>query len=79
MIFVYALVSELNGDIYVGMSADVAKRLKEHNAGKSRYTKAYRPWKVLFTEVHPDRVAARKRERYLKSGVGKEFLKSLVP
>ena len=79
MITVYAIISEVNDDIYVGISKDADKRLKEHNAGKSRYTKGLKPWRNLYKELQPDWKAAREREKYLKSGVGKEFLKSLVP
>lgn len=79
MITVYAIISEVNGDIYVGISKDADKRLKEHNASKSRYTKGLKPWRNLYKELQPDWNAAREREKYLKSGVGKEFLKSLAP
>jgi len=79
MITVYAIVSEINGDIYVGMSKDVDKRLNQHNAGKSKYTKGLKPWKLIYREIQPDWELARKREKYFKSGIGKEFLKSMVP
>jgi putative endonuclease len=79
MITVYAIISEMNGDIYVGIAEDADRRLKEHNAGKSKYSKGLKPWKSLYRELQPDWEAARKREKHLKSGVGKEFLKSLVP
>jgi putative endonuclease len=79
MITVYAIISEVNGDIYVGIAKDADQRLKEHNAGKNRYTKGLRPWKPLYREMQPNWEEARRREKYLKSGVGKEFLKSLVP
>jgi predicted GIY-YIG superfamily endonuclease len=79
MITVYAIKSEMNGEIYVGMAKDADLRLKEHNRGKNRYTKGLRPWKTLYRELQPDWEAACKREKYLKSGIGKEFLKSLVP
>jgi len=79
MITVYAIKSESNGDIYVGIAKDAELRLKEHNSGKNRYTKGLRPWIILYREELPDWESARKREKYLKSGVGKEFLKSLVP
>ena len=69
----------MSGAIYVGIAQDADLRLKEHNAGKNRYTKGLKPWKTLYRESQPDWLAARKREKYLKSGVGKEFLKSLVP
>jgi predicted GIY-YIG superfamily endonuclease len=79
MIIVYAIQSEVNGDIYVGIAKDADKRLEEHNKGKNRYTKGLKPWKNLYRELQPDWGAARQREKYLKSGIGKEFLKSLVP
>ena len=78
MITVYAIISEVNSDIYVGIAMDADKRFKEHNAGKSRYTKGLRPWKSFYKDFQPDWTAARKREKYLKSEVGKEFLKSLI-
>ena len=79
MITVYAIISEVNGEIYVGIAKNPDTRLKEHNTGKNRYTKGLRPWRIFYRELQPDWQAARKREKYLKSGVGKEFLKSLVP
>ena len=79
MIEVYALLSKKNGDIYVGMAINAENRLKEHNGGKSKYTKGLRPWEIFRIEYFRDWKEARKREKYLKSGIGKEFLKSLVP
>lgn len=73
--FVYVIRSEKDGRFYVGMSADVEKRLNEHNSGKTRSTKAYRPWKFFFKEEFPTREEARKREKYLKSGFGKKWIK----
>ncbi|HEU5291721.1 MAG TPA: GIY-YIG nuclease family protein [Cyclobacteriaceae bacterium] len=77
MYFVYAIKSLADGRIYVGMSQNVSKRLMEHNSGKTKSTKGYRPWQLIYTELLPSRLEARKREKYLKSGVGKEYLKSL--
>jgi putative endonuclease len=77
MFFVYALRSEKDGRIYVGFSSDLVKRLNEHNAGKTKSTKGFRPWILIYSEEIPTREMARKREKYLKSGAGKEFLKSL--
>lgn len=78
MYSVYAIKSSVNGSIYVGMSHDVQKRLAEHNAGKTKSTKAYAPYVLLYQEYVGARPIARKREKYLKSGAGKEYLKSLV-
>lgn len=74
----YVLKSEKNGELYVGMAYDEVNRLKEHNAGKNRYTKGLRPWKIIFCENFPDWKSARVREKYLKSGAGKEFLKKEI-
>ncbi len=73
--FVYAIKSEVDGRIYVGMSEDVERRLSEHNKGKTRSTKGYRPWIKIYQEALPSRADARKREVFLKSGQGKEYLK----
>ena len=76
--FVYAIVSEKDNRIYVGFSSDFEKRLKEHNAGRTKSTKGFRPWKPLYNEVIKGRIEARNKEKYYKSGIGKEFLKSLL-
>ena len=76
MMFVYVLRSEQDGRLYVGMSADVEKRLREHNSGRTKSTKGYRPWNLVHKEAFPDRETARKREKYLKSGYGKQWLKT---
>jgi putative endonuclease len=73
--FVYAIKSSFDGRIYVGLTVDFGKRLKEHNEGKTKSTKGFRPWSLIYIEEVGTREEARKREKYLKSGCGKEFLK----
>ena len=75
--YVYAIKSEVDGRIYIGFSSMVERRLVEHNAGKTKSTKGYRPWKIIYTEEVVGRIAARNKEKYFKTGVGREFLKSL--
>lgn len=77
MFYVYAISSEIRKYIYVGLTNNLERRIKEHNSGNNRTTKPYRPFKLIYSEECKDRIEARKREKYLKSGVGKEFLKSL--
>jgi len=79
MYTVYGLISGKDGRIYVGFTQDLKRRLEEHNSGGVFSTKGFRPWKVLYTEKANTRQEARTREKYLKSGIGKEFLKSNVP
>jgi putative endonuclease len=74
MVTVYILLSLKDKATYVGMALDAVNRLKEHNAGKSRYTRAHLPWKIIYTEQHPDWTSARIREKYLKSTTGKTWL-----
>ncbi len=77
MIQVYALKSEIKNIIYVGLTVNLEKRFKQHNSGVTNWSKRYRPWKVIYSESFLTRVEARIREKQLKSGSGKEFLKNL--
>ncbi len=74
---VYALASLEKEYIYVGLSLNVERRINEHQRGKEPTTRAYRPFEVLVVEVLPDRKEARRREKFLKSGAGKELLKEI--
>jgi putative endonuclease len=53
-------------------------RLKEHNAGLSQFTKAFRPWELIYFETFYSELCADKRERFLKSGVGFRFRKIML-
>jgi putative endonuclease len=59
------------------MTKDLAKRLKEHNSGKTKSNKAFIPWEIIYTEEFNSQEEALKREKYLKSGSGREFLKTV--
>jgi len=73
--YVYAIKSTTRNSIYVGMSGNLEQRIRQHNNGSNKSTKAYRPYTLILSEKFETRGAARKREIYLKSGVGKEYLK----
>ncbi len=75
MYYVYAIKSLERTYIYVGMTDNVERRLDQHNKGQNLSTKAYTPFKLIYVESHTTRIEAREREKYLKSGIGKEFLK----
>ena len=66
------------GKHYIGIAADVEKRLTEHNTKSGRWTSAFKPWEVLGTEEYPDRSAAARRERFLKSRAGIEAREELI-
>jgi putative endonuclease len=78
MFYIYAIESQLDRRIYVGLTENIEKRLEQHNKGKTKSTKAYCPWVIKYFETASTRLDARKKEKYLKSGVGKEFLKGLI-
>jgi len=78
MYYTYVLYSENHNRFYIGMSTDVEKRLSEHNSGKTKSTKGYRPWVVLFIDEFETRAEAREREVYLKSGIGREYVNAFL-
>jgi predicted GIY-YIG superfamily endonuclease len=75
MIKVYVIESLSDQIWYTGMAKIVDNRLKEHNSGKNRFTKGHGPWRLIYTEDHPDWSAARVREKYLKTSSGKTWLR----
>jgi putative endonuclease len=77
MYYVYAIKSENRNYIYVGLTGDTKKRIAEHNDKKEKTTRAYVPFKTILIEEYDTRIKARVREKFLKSGTGKEYLKSL--
>ena len=72
---VYVIESLSDKTWYTGIAIDAGTRLKEHNAGKDRFTKGHRPWKIIYTEMQNDWMSARQREKYLKTAAGKNWLK----
>jgi putative endonuclease len=63
---------------YVGITADLPRRLREHRIG-SHSGKLIGEFRVLLTESFPDYIAARNREKFLKSGVGRAWLEEHFP
>ena len=78
MYFVYAIYSLVDNRIYVGFCKNVELRLKEHNSGKTKSTKGFVPWKLFYLEEAESKAEARYREKYFKSGIGKEKLRFIL-
>ena len=76
MFIVYALKSQKDGRIYVGITSNFGKRITEHNTGRTKSTKGYRSWELFYFQTVETRLMARQIEKKLKSGAGKEFLKN---
>ncbi|MDX2414586.1 MAG: GIY-YIG nuclease family protein, partial [Bacteroidales bacterium] len=77
MYYVYILKSLKDGRLYKGVTKDIDQRIKEHNTGKTKSTRPYKPWEVVYFESFDNFESARQRELYLKSGSGREFLKRI--
>jgi putative endonuclease len=73
--FVYILESEIDGRLYKGQTRDINKRILEHNSGKTKSTKGYKPWKLVYFEKFETRDEAVLREKFFKTGSGRELLK----
>lgn len=76
MYYVYLLQS--TAKLYVGMTSDLKKRIRQHNAGESTYTKPYIPWQLIFYEAYTTRQDASRREKYLKTTQGKQAIKRML-
>lgn len=75
MFYVYILKSEVDSRFYKGLTSNLERRIKEHNFGKNKSTKAYLPWRLVYFEEFDNRIDARKREKYFKSGQGRDYIK----
>jgi len=76
---IYVLKSLKDGKFYVGMSENPKRRLLDHNSGMTQSTRSRRPFEIIYEEECGDRKIARKKEKYMKSGAGRKFIKQLNP
>jgi putative endonuclease len=75
MYYVYVLQSRVDKNIYIGVTADLRKRLKEHNLGETKSTKGRKPFELIYYEAYKDKRDATKREYNLKTGQQREIIK----
>ncbi len=76
MWYVYVLLSKTTQKWYIGSTRDLQKRILNHNSGKNQSTKHGAPWKIIYCEIGLNRNDARAREKYLKSGMGRRYVKN---
>ncbi len=76
MYYAYELRSLKDGTHYYGSTSDLEKRLREHNAGKAKYTKGHRPYEVVHSESFSTKKEAATRELYFKSVDGYHWLRA---
>ncbi len=77
MYTVYVLQNE-SGKLYIGQTCDLDERLEEHNVTGKGYSSKYRPWKVIWSKVFVTRKDSMREERYLKTGVGRDWINKNV-
>ena len=76
MWYVYVLQSQKTQHWYIGSTKDLRKRILSHNSGKNKSTKYGVLWKLIYCEASLNKEDARAREKYLKSGIGRRYLKN---
>ena len=79
MITLYDLQSIESGKKYIGITNDLERRLHEHKSGRTKGGQLTAPFILLHTEKYSDYPSAREREKFLKSGQGREWLKYNMP
>ena len=72
--YVY-IIKNLKGKIYIGQTYNLKKRVEEHNTTGFGYTSKFRPWKLIHSEIFSTRQKAIIREKYLKTGAGRDWIK----
>jgi len=77
--YVYVLQSLKNKKRYIGYTGKApVEKLKEHNGGATQWTRQNRPFVALYHEAFGNSKSARERERFLKSGKGRQWLDELL-
>ncbi|OGK11648.1 hypothetical protein A2954_01510 [Candidatus Roizmanbacteria bacterium RIFCSPLOWO2_01_FULL_37_12] len=76
--YTYIIQSQKNNSLYIGYTTNLPKRLKVHNLGLSQSTKPFIPYKLIFYEAFLNRIDAKSREIYLKSGYGRKTINKLL-
>jgi len=79
MFYVYVLKSLRDQKLYIGSTANLKRRFKEHNLKRCRSTKARAPFELIYYESFMNKTDSRKRELELKSnGQQRESLKARI-
>ena len=76
MYYVYILFSRKDFGLYIGYTTNLKRRLAEHQSGTSKSTKYRTPVRLIHYEAFEESADARAREKYLKSGYGRDQLRS---
>jgi putative endonuclease len=72
------LQSLKEGSYYIGSTNNLEDRVERHNQGHSQYTKSKLPWNLVYSEEHPDRSSAVRREKRIKDRKDKQSIETMV-
>ena len=75
MYYVYILQSKKDESRYIGVTADLKRRIREHNSGGVRYSSTKRPYILKWYSAFTEKQKACEFEQYLKSSSGYAFTK----
>jgi putative endonuclease len=79
MFRVYLLYSPSSTKTYVGFTNDIERRMQEHNFTERKgFTLRYRPWVLVYSEIFEKKSDAMQREKFFKSGFGREEVKKII-
>jgi putative endonuclease len=76
MYYTYVLYSFKDNNFYTGYTEDLNKRLSQHNNGSVQSTRHKQPLKLIYYESCISDLDAKRREKYLKSGNGKIYIRN---
>ncbi|TSD02667.1 MAG: putative endonuclease [Parcubacteria group bacterium Athens0714_26] len=75
MIYYAYAISLTRKYVYVGLTNNLKRRFSQHQTGKEKTTCPYKPFQLIYWEGFENRKLDREKEKYLKSGSEKEWLK----
>ena len=78
MYIVYIIQSKIDKRLYKGLTTDLDRRIKKHNSRRTKSTRPYKQWNIVYFEEYSSKEEARKREQFFKTGEGRELLKKII-
>jgi putative endonuclease len=78
MYYIYVLQSLKDNKFYTGYTDNLERRFKEHNNGFVLSTKSRLPFELVYYEASISVTDAKAREKYLKTGIGKRYIKNRI-
>jgi putative endonuclease len=72
------IIQNNEGLLYKGVTVNLLQRVRQHNTATGKWTSKKGPWNLVYSEIYTTKTEALKREKFLKSGKGRELLKKLL-